>query len=102
MARSLVLLTALAALSPPVAQAQTAPPPIDYTKPFLYDGLNPRPMTKPTEVLQVLPVTEFPARAIQLQLLDKRDIPAPFQKPQLERETTIRVRPVEPALSPNP
>jgi hypothetical protein len=100
MARPVVLLTVLAALAPLPVLAEppegfSNPSPVDYSKPFLFDGVGIKRESRPEQVIPIAPVTTEKGRVIPLPpVLYRDDIPKPLRDRELQRETTITIQPV--------
>jgi hypothetical protein len=100
MVRPIVLLTALAVLAPLPAFAEppdgfSNPSPVDYSKPFLFDGVRIKRESLPEQVIPIAPVTLDRNGAITLPpVLNRDDIPKPLRDRELQRETVIPVQPI--------
>ena len=105
MSRPAVLLTALAALAPLPALAEppdgfSNPSPIDYSKPFLFDGASVKRQSLPEQVIPIAPIFTDKSRVMTLPpVLNRDEIPKPLRDRELQRETVI---PVQPAPAPKP
>jgi hypothetical protein len=101
--RSLVLII-LAVVAPAAAAAQSVPPPIDYTKPFVYDPAEIPRITTPDHPLpiEILP----PPGAAKVwhapDALNRQEIPEVFRPELRSREIPLHVEPVQSAPEAKP
>ena len=101
MRRPVVLLTVMAAALAPLP-ALAEPPdgfsnlsPIDYSKPFLFDGVGVKRESRPEQVIPIAPVTiERKVVIILPPVLNRDDIPKPLRDRELQRETLLPIQPV--------
>ncbi|MFL5217639.1 MAG: hypothetical protein ACJ8DO_03080, partial [Microvirga sp.] len=100
MARPVVLFAALAALAPLPALAEppggfSNPSPIDYSKPFLFDGVRIKRETPREHVIVRSVVTIDKDGVITLPpVLNRDDIPQPLRDREFQRETIIPIQPI--------